>query len=48
MFTNFHKRLAQDVDAMREAGTYKQLRHLTGPMDVEVDLAEAGHLICLC
>ena len=48
MLTRFHQRLADKVDRMRQAGTFKQLRHLEGPMDVEVDLEEAGHLICLC
>ena len=48
MLSSFHQRLAEQVDAMRQAGTYKQLRHLEGPMDAEVDLEEAGRLVCLC
>jgi glycine C-acetyltransferase len=43
----FEARLNADLDALRTAGTYKTLRHLTGPMGAEVHMEEAGDVIVL-
>ncbi|HTW83144.1 MAG TPA: glycine C-acetyltransferase [Candidatus Sulfotelmatobacter sp.] len=43
----FEARLTADLDALRAAGTYKTLRHLTGPMGAEVHMEEAGDVIVL-
>jgi glycine C-acetyltransferase len=43
----FQSRLEADLDALRAAGTYKRLRHITGPMAPEVHMEEAGHVIVL-
>jgi glycine C-acetyltransferase len=43
----FEARLNADLDALRSAGTYKTLRHLTGPMGAEVHMEEAGDVIVL-
>ena len=43
----FDARLNADLDALRAAGTYKRLRHLTGPMAAEVHMEEAGDVIVL-
>src|SRR5665213_4629358 len=43
----FETRLVADLDALRAAGTYKQLRHITGPMAPEVHMEEAGDVIVL-
>jgi glycine C-acetyltransferase len=43
----FESRLNADLDALRAAGTYKQLRHITGPMASEVHMEEAGDVIVL-
>ncbi|HTJ28192.1 MAG TPA: glycine C-acetyltransferase [Candidatus Limnocylindria bacterium] len=43
----FEARLTSDLDALRAAGTYKHLRHLTGPMAAEVHMEEAGDVIVL-
>jgi glycine C-acetyltransferase len=43
----FDARLTADLDALRAAGTYKTLRHLTGPMGPEVHMEEAGDVIVL-
>ncbi|MBV8298826.1 MAG: glycine C-acetyltransferase [Candidatus Eremiobacteraeota bacterium] len=43
----FEARLNADLDALRAAGTYKRLRHLTGPMAAEVHMEEAGDVIVL-
>jgi glycine C-acetyltransferase len=47
MNTAFEARLAADLDALRTAGTYKTLRHITGPMAAEVHMEEAGDVIVL-
>lgn len=47
MNTAFEARLAADLDALRTAGTYKTLRHITGPMAAEVHMEEAGNVIVL-
>ena len=38
----FDSELEADLRALRAAGTYKRLRHLTSPMDAHVHMAEAG------
>jgi glycine C-acetyltransferase len=43
----FEARLKADLDALRGAGTYKQLRYLTSPMGAEVHMEEAGDVIVL-
>ncbi len=47
MNTAFDARLAAELDALRDAGTYKHLRHLTTPMAAEVHMEEAGDVIVL-
>jgi glycine C-acetyltransferase len=47
MNTAFEARLNADLDALRKAGTYKRLRHITGPMAPEVHMEEAGDVIVL-
>jgi len=47
MNSAFNARLEKELDALRAAGTYKHLRHLTTPMAPEVDMEEAGHVIVL-
>ena len=47
MNTAFEARLNADLDALRAAGTYKRLRHITGPMAPEVHMEEAGDVIVL-
>jgi glycine C-acetyltransferase len=47
MNTSFERQLAGDLDALRAAGTYKRLRHLTTPMDSHVKMEEAGDVIVL-
>jgi glycine C-acetyltransferase len=43
----FDARLNADLDKLKAAGTYKQLRHITGPMAPEVHMEEAGDVIVL-
>ena len=43
----FETKLRDDLDALRRAGTYKHLRHLTTPMAPEVHMEEAGDVIVL-
>ncbi len=43
----FESRLNADLDALRAAGTYKRLRHITGAMAPEVHMEEAGDVIVL-
>lgn len=43
----YDRKLKADLDALRAAGTYKTLRHLTTPMDAEVNMEEAGEIIVL-
>ena len=38
----FEAKLQTDLDALKKAGTYKHLRHLTTPMAAEVHMEEAG------
>lgn len=43
----FEAKLRADLDALKKAGTYKHLRHLTTPMAPEVHMEEAGDVIVL-
>ncbi len=43
----FEAKLRDDLAALRKAGTYKHLRHLTTPMAPEVHMEEAGDVIVL-
>jgi glycine C-acetyltransferase len=43
----FEANLQKDLDALKRAGTYKRLRHLTTPMAPEVHMEEAGDVIVL-
>ena len=43
----FEEKLQSDLDALKKAGTYKRLRHLTTPMAPEVHMEEAGDVIVL-
>jgi glycine C-acetyltransferase len=43
----FDDRLQKELDALKAAGTYKHLRHLTTPMAAEVHMEEAGDVIVL-
>ncbi|MGA8474217.1 MAG: glycine C-acetyltransferase [Candidatus Cybelea sp.] len=43
----FEAKLQKDLDALKRAGTYKRLRHLTTPMAPEVHMEEAGDVIVL-
>ncbi len=43
----FDAKLNADLDKLKAAGTYKRLRHITGPMAPEVHMEEAGDVIVL-
>lgn len=43
----FEQKLRSDLSALQAAGTYKRLRHLTGPMAAHVQMEEAGNVIVL-
>ncbi len=43
----FDAKLNADLDKLKAAGTYKRLRHITGPMASEVHMEEAGDVIVL-
>jgi len=43
----FDTQLQSEIDALKAAGTYKHLRHLTTPMAPEVHMEEAGDVIVL-
>lgn len=47
MNATFERKLQSDIDALKAAGTYKSLRHLTTPMASEVHMEEAGDVIVL-
>ena len=47
MNAGYDARLAAELDALRAAGTYKQLRHLTTPMAARVHMEEAGDVLVL-
>jgi len=43
----FDAQLQSELEALKRAGTYKRLRHLTTPMAAEVHMEEAGDVIVL-
>ncbi len=43
----YDRKLKSDLEALRAAGTYKTLKHLTTPMAAEVNMEEAGEIIVL-
>ncbi|MBC5806176.1 MAG: glycine C-acetyltransferase [Candidatus Eremiobacter antarcticus] len=47
MNQSYDQKLKADLDALRAAGTFKHLRHVTTPMRAEVDMEEAGRTIVL-
>lgn len=47
MNAQFEEKLRTDLDALKKAGTYKVLRHITSPMAPEVHMEEAGDVIVL-
>lgn len=47
MNATFDSQLQSELDGLKQAGTYKHLRHLTTPMAPEVHMEEAGDVIVL-
>ena len=47
MNATFNQKLQSELDALKKAGTYKHLKHLTTPMAPEVHMEEAGDVIVL-
>ena len=47
MNKRFARLLSDDLQRLREAGTYKHLRHLTSPMAPHVHMEEAGDVLVL-
>lgn len=47
MNAQFEEKLRFDLEALKAAGTYKRLRHITTPMAPEVHMEEAGDVIVL-
>ncbi|HEV7180009.1 MAG TPA: glycine C-acetyltransferase [Candidatus Baltobacteraceae bacterium] len=47
MNASFERQLQSELDALKAAGTYKHLRHITTPMAAEVHMEEAGDVIVL-
>src|SRR5579863_6711972 len=47
MNQTYDRKLKDDLDALRAAGTFKRLRHITTPMRAEVHMEEAGDAIVL-
>jgi len=45
--SSFERALRGEIDALKSAGTYKELRHLTTPMAPEVHMEEAGDVLVL-
>jgi glycine C-acetyltransferase len=43
----FERKLTEDLDALKQVGTYKRLRHLTAPMSARTHMEEAGDIIVL-
>jgi glycine C-acetyltransferase len=43
----FNRRLRDELDGLRAAGTFKHLRHITTPMGATVHMQEAGDVIVL-
>jgi glycine C-acetyltransferase len=44
---DFERTLRAELEGLRAAGTYKRLRHLTGPMAARVHMEEAGDVVVL-
>ncbi|HEY7981930.1 MAG TPA: glycine C-acetyltransferase [Candidatus Eremiobacteraceae bacterium] len=47
MNQTYDRKLKTDLDSLRAAGTFKSLRHITGPMRAQVHMIEAGDAIVL-
>jgi len=47
MNQTYDRKLKTDLEALRNAGTFKVLRHITTPMDASVHMEEAGDAIVL-
>ncbi|MBV8148471.1 MAG: glycine C-acetyltransferase [Candidatus Eremiobacteraeota bacterium] len=47
MNSRYEASLAGELEALRAAGTYKRLRHLTSPMAAHVKMEEAGDVLVL-
>ena len=47
MNQTYDRKLKTDLDALRTAGTFKVLRHITTPMDASVHMLEAGDAVVL-
>ncbi|GAC1421633.1 MAG: glycine C-acetyltransferase [Candidatus Velthaea sp.] len=47
MNSAYEKKLNAELQALRDAGTYKRLRHITTPMAAHVNMEEAGDVIVL-
>jgi len=47
MNQTYDRKLKGELEALRAAGTYKTLRHLTTPMAAQVNMEEAGDVIVL-
>ncbi|HLJ82549.1 MAG TPA: glycine C-acetyltransferase [Candidatus Eremiobacteraceae bacterium] len=47
MNQTYDRKLKTDLDALRAAGTFKSLRHITTPMSAHVNMVEAGDAIVL-
>lgn len=47
MSATFEKKLGADLAALKAAGTYKSLRHLTTPMAARAHMEEAGDVVVL-
>jgi glycine C-acetyltransferase len=47
MNQTYDRKLKTDLDSLRVAGTFKSLRHITGPMRAKVHMVEAGDAIVL-
>jgi glycine C-acetyltransferase len=45
--SRYDSRLTAELEALRAAGTYKRLRHLTTPMAAKVGMEEAGDVLVL-
>src|ERR1700736_2092991 len=43
----YDQKLKSELDVLRNAGTYKTLRHITTPMAAEVNMEEVGETIVL-
>jgi glycine C-acetyltransferase len=46
--SGFESRTHELLKGLRDAGTYKVMRHISGPMGATVELEGVGEVICLC